>query len=174
MCVQDHCKSGEALLKRLERWEDISSAELQVYEVKVRSFWVHLEEFSQRVEDTKEKIDKSVRLYEFFDKARFQFSLIILFSEWTELRPVHMEAEGLSNVKNASVDLVNSEFECCLENLDMNLSLRDLEVALRLLYLDKNKSCFWMQLQVEDCTVYESDLLSEWLNTSWCIWFCVS
>ncbi|XP_058237618.1 uncharacterized protein plekhg4 isoform X2 [Hemibagrus wyckioides] len=64
-----HCKSGEALLKRLERWEDISSAELQVYEVKVRSFWVHLHEFSQRVEDTKEKIDKTVRLYEFFDKA---------------------------------------------------------------------------------------------------------
>ncbi|XP_026793277.3 puratrophin-1 isoform X1 [Pangasianodon hypophthalmus] len=65
----DHCKSGEALLKRLERWEDISSAELQVYEVKVRSFWVHLHEFSQRVEDTKEKINKTVRLYEFFDKA---------------------------------------------------------------------------------------------------------
>uniref|UniRef100_A0A3B4E112 Pleckstrin homology domain containing, family G (with RhoGef domain) member 4 n=1 Tax=Pygocentrus nattereri TaxID=42514 RepID=A0A3B4E112_PYGNA len=65
----EHCKSGEALLKRLERWEDISSAELQVYEVKVRSFCVHLQGFSQRVEDTKEKIDKTVRLYEFFDKA---------------------------------------------------------------------------------------------------------
>lgn len=65
----EHCKSGEALLKRLEKWEDISSAELQVYEVKVRSFWVHLHSFSQRVEDTKEKIDKTVRLYEFFDKA---------------------------------------------------------------------------------------------------------
>ncbi|XP_047007681.1 puratrophin-1 isoform X2 [Ictalurus punctatus] len=65
----DHCKSGEALLKRLERWEDLSSAELQVYGVKVRSFWVHLHQFSQRVEDTKEKIDKTVRLYEFFDKA---------------------------------------------------------------------------------------------------------
>nr|XP_023646139.1 rho guanine nucleotide exchange factor 40-like [Paramormyrops kingsleyae] len=66
----EHCKSGEALLKRLERWEDVSSAELQVYEVKVRSFWVHLHDFSQRVEDTKDKIDKTVRLYEFFDKVR--------------------------------------------------------------------------------------------------------
>ncbi|XP_066509793.1 rho guanine nucleotide exchange factor 40-like isoform X1 [Hoplias malabaricus] len=65
----EHCKSGEALLKRLERWEDLSSAELQVYEEKVRSFWVHLHNFSQRVEVTKEKIDKTVRLYEFFDKA---------------------------------------------------------------------------------------------------------
>ncbi|KAM9494697.1 pleckstrin homology domain-containing family G member 4B isoform 3-T3 [Clarias gariepinus] len=69
LAAYDHCKSGEALLKRLERWEDISSAELQVYEVKVRSFWVHLQDFSQRVEDTKEKIDKTVRLYEFFDRA---------------------------------------------------------------------------------------------------------
>ncbi|XP_064191929.1 uncharacterized protein LOC135255103 isoform X2 [Anguilla rostrata] len=65
----EHCKSGEALLKRLERWEDVSSAQLQVYEVKVRSFWVHLHDFSQRVEDTKDKIDKTVKLYEFFDKA---------------------------------------------------------------------------------------------------------
>ncbi|XP_073764756.1 puratrophin-1 isoform X8 [Danio rerio] len=65
----EHCKSGEALLKRLEKWEDVSSAELQVYEVKVRSFWVHLRDFSQRVEDTKDKIDKTVQLYEFFDKA---------------------------------------------------------------------------------------------------------
>ncbi|KAG9352586.1 hypothetical protein JZ751_021000, partial [Albula glossodonta] len=64
----EHCKSGEALLKRLERWEDVSSAQLQVYEVKVRSFWVHLRDFSQRVEDTKDKIDKTVKLYEFFDK----------------------------------------------------------------------------------------------------------
>uniref|UniRef100_A0AAR2LLK4 Uncharacterized protein n=1 Tax=Pygocentrus nattereri TaxID=42514 RepID=A0AAR2LLK4_PYGNA len=70
MCMYSSslCTSGEALLKRLERWEDISSAELQVYEVKVRSFCVHLQGFSQRVEDTKEKIDKTVRLYEFFDK----------------------------------------------------------------------------------------------------------
>ncbi|KAJ8417900.1 hypothetical protein AAFF_G00227430 [Aldrovandia affinis] len=65
----EHCKSGEALLKRLERWEDMSSAQLQVYEVKVRSFWVHLRDFSQRVEDSKLKIEKTVKLYEFFDKA---------------------------------------------------------------------------------------------------------
>ncbi|MFT7806997.1 puratrophin-1-like [Arapaima gigas] len=65
----EHCKSGEALLKRLEDWEDMSSAKLQVYEVKVRSFWVHLHDFSQRVEDTKDMINKTVQLYEFFDKA---------------------------------------------------------------------------------------------------------
>ncbi|XP_026071060.1 rho guanine nucleotide exchange factor 40-like isoform X2 [Carassius auratus] len=87
----EHCKSGEALLKRLEKWEDISSAELQVYEVKVRSFWVHLHDFSQRVEDTKEKIDKTVRLYEFFDKA-YEWAL----EGMRHLACVSMEECGMS------------------------------------------------------------------------------
>lgn len=78
--LQEHCKGGEALLKKLERWEDVSSAELQVYEVKVRSFWVHLQDFSQRVEDTRDKIDKTVKLYEFFDKVRPALSLFLLAS----------------------------------------------------------------------------------------------
>ncbi|MGH0151264.1 UNVERIFIED_CONTAM: hypothetical protein FKN15_032362 [Acipenser sinensis] len=61
--------NGEGLLKKLEPWEDVSSAELQVYEVKVHSFWEQLKDFSLRVEDAKGKIDKTVKLYEFFDKA---------------------------------------------------------------------------------------------------------
>ncbi|XP_077084949.1 puratrophin-1 isoform X10 [Siphateles boraxobius] len=87
----EHCKSGEGLLKRLEKWEDISSAELQVYEVKVRSFWVHLHDFSQRVEDTKDKIDKTVRLYEFFDKA-YEWAL----EGMRHLACVSMEECGMS------------------------------------------------------------------------------
>uniref|UniRef100_A0A8C1L8P4 Pleckstrin homology domain containing, family G (with RhoGef domain) member 4 n=1 Tax=Cyprinus carpio TaxID=7962 RepID=A0A8C1L8P4_CYPCA len=87
----EHCKSGEALLKRLEKWEDISSAELQVYEVKVRSFWVHLHDFSQRVEETKDKIDKTVRLYEFFDKA-YEWAL----EGMRHLACVSMEECGMS------------------------------------------------------------------------------
>ncbi|RXN21128.1 rho guanine nucleotide exchange factor 40-like protein [Labeo rohita] len=88
---EEHCKSGEALLKRLEKWEDVSSAELQVYEVKVRSFWVHLHDFSQRVEETKDKIDKTVRLYEFFDKA-YEWAL----EGMRHLACVSMEECGMS------------------------------------------------------------------------------
>ncbi|XP_051787630.1 uncharacterized protein plekhg4 isoform X1 [Erpetoichthys calabaricus] len=65
----EYCKTGEKLLKKLEEYEDISSSELQVYEVKVHSFWKKLKDFSQKVEDTQEWIDKTVKLYEFFDKA---------------------------------------------------------------------------------------------------------
>uniref|UniRef100_A0A672LA32 Rho guanine nucleotide exchange factor 40-like n=1 Tax=Sinocyclocheilus grahami TaxID=75366 RepID=A0A672LA32_SINGR len=88
----EHCKSGEALLKRLEKWEDVSSAELQVYEVKIRSFWVHLHDFSQRVEETKDKIDKTVRLYEFFDKA-YEWAL----EGMRHLACVSMEECGMSD-----------------------------------------------------------------------------
>ncbi|KAG2469781.1 PKH4B protein, partial [Polypterus senegalus] len=66
---KEYCKTGEKLLKKLEEYEDISSSELQVYEVKVHSFWKKLKDFSQKVEDTREWIDKTVKLYEFFDKA---------------------------------------------------------------------------------------------------------
>ncbi|XP_072574462.1 puratrophin-1 isoform X4 [Paramormyrops kingsleyae] len=103
----EHCKSGEALLKRLERWEDVSSAELQVYEVKVRSFWVHLHDFSQRVEDTKDKIDKTVRLYEFFDKAY----------EWALEGMRHLAAIGM---EDCSVPEKCGSVIRCLESYQRN------------------------------------------------------
>ncbi|KAJ8248989.1 hypothetical protein GJAV_G00229970 [Gymnothorax javanicus] len=65
----ERCKAGETLLKRLERWEDVSSPNLQEHETKVRSFYGLLSNFSQRVESAKDKMDKTLRLYEFFDTA---------------------------------------------------------------------------------------------------------
>ncbi|XP_056232734.1 puratrophin-1 isoform X2 [Seriola aureovittata] len=65
----DHCKRGEALLARLERWVDVSSADLHSYEVKVHSFWAQLQDFSQRVNTTGQNIDRAVRLYRFLDQA---------------------------------------------------------------------------------------------------------
>lgn len=126
--VQDHCKSGEALLKRLERWEDLSSAELQVYGVKVRSFWVHLHQFSQRVEDTKEKIDKTVRLYEFFDKVRRRFWQFFFrsFSEPIKKTRPHGMDWIIKRWKCFNCQ-ANSEFE---ENRNVNLNMNViLEVA---------------------------------------------
>ncbi|XP_071345993.1 rho guanine nucleotide exchange factor 40 isoform X2 [Trachinotus anak] len=65
----DYCKRGEALLGRLERWDDMSSADLHGYEVKVHSFWAQLQDFSQRVNTTGQNIDRAVRLYSFLDQA---------------------------------------------------------------------------------------------------------
>ncbi|XP_029355022.1 uncharacterized protein plekhg4 isoform X2 [Echeneis naucrates] len=65
----DHCKRGEALLARLDRWGDVSSAELHSYEVKVHSFWAQLQDFSKRVKTTGQNLDRAVRLYSFLDQA---------------------------------------------------------------------------------------------------------
>ncbi|XP_040908378.1 puratrophin-1 isoform X2 [Toxotes jaculatrix] len=65
----EHCKRGQALLGRLERWGDVSSSDLHIYEVKVRAFWAQLQDFSQRVNATGQNIDRAVRLYRFLDEA---------------------------------------------------------------------------------------------------------
>ncbi|KAM4602435.1 puratrophin-1 [Polymixia lowei] len=65
----EYCKVGGTLLKRLERWEEVTSSELQAYQVKVRSFRVQLQDFCQRVNATRERIDQTVHLYQFYDKA---------------------------------------------------------------------------------------------------------
>ncbi|MEQ2174670.1 hypothetical protein GOODEAATRI_010114, partial [Goodea atripinnis] len=64
----DHCKQGEALLTRLERWDDVSSPDLHIYEVKVHSFWAQLQDFSQRVKGTGQNIERAVQLYRFLDQ----------------------------------------------------------------------------------------------------------
>ncbi|XP_055088501.1 puratrophin-1 isoform X2 [Periophthalmus magnuspinnatus] len=65
----DWCKQGQALLKRLEHWDNISSVELKAYEVKVHTFWAQLQDFSQRATATGQNIDRAVRLYSFLDQA---------------------------------------------------------------------------------------------------------
>ncbi|XP_035483610.2 uncharacterized protein plekhg4 isoform X2 [Scophthalmus maximus] len=67
--AHNHCKRGEALLGRLERRGDMSSADLHSYEVKVHSFWARLQDFSQRVNATGRNIDRAARLYGFLDQA---------------------------------------------------------------------------------------------------------
>ncbi|KAM6942761.1 puratrophin-1 [Xenentodon cancila] len=65
----EHCKRGEELLARLERWDNVPSADLHVYEHKVHSFWAQLQDFSQRVNSTGQNIERAVQLYRFLDQA---------------------------------------------------------------------------------------------------------
>ncbi|KAF7666525.1 hypothetical protein LDENG_00103540 [Lucifuga dentata] len=65
----ENIKKGEELLSRLKHWKDLSSADLHIYEVKVHSLWVQLQDFSQRVDNTGRDIDWAVRLYRFLDQA---------------------------------------------------------------------------------------------------------
>ncbi|KAG7481800.1 rho guanine nucleotide exchange factor 40-like [Solea senegalensis] len=65
----EYCKRGEELLTHLERWEGVSSADLHAYKVKVHSLWAQLQDFSQRVNDTGQNIERAVQLYTFLDQV---------------------------------------------------------------------------------------------------------
>lgn len=68
--MQDQCKRGKELLSRLERRDDVPSADLHIYEDKVHSFWAQLQDFTQRVSSTGENIERAVRLYGFLDQVQ--------------------------------------------------------------------------------------------------------
>lgn len=69
VCLQEHCKRGEELLARLERWEEVSSPDLHIYEDKVHSFWAQLQDFSQRVNSTGQNMERAIQLYRFLDQV---------------------------------------------------------------------------------------------------------
>ncbi|KAM9817567.1 puratrophin-1 [Neosynchiropus ocellatus] len=67
--VHDQCKQGQELLRRLQRFSDVSSSDLQLYEVKVHSFWSQLQMFCQRLNTAGRTIERTLGLYRFFDQA---------------------------------------------------------------------------------------------------------
>ncbi|XP_014351349.1 pleckstrin homology domain-containing family G member 4B [Latimeria chalumnae] len=65
----EYCKRGHELLKKLEQWEELSSAQLQIYKEKLQTYRKQIKDFAGSVDECRTKIDKTVRLYDFFDKA---------------------------------------------------------------------------------------------------------
>nr|XP_032644350.1 LOW QUALITY PROTEIN: puratrophin-1 [Chelonoidis abingdonii] len=69
LVAREYCRRGQEVLKKLDRWEDFSSADLHVYGIKLQTYRNELEKFCTRLDDTRSRIGETVRLYEFFDKA---------------------------------------------------------------------------------------------------------
>ncbi|XP_074864918.1 puratrophin-1 isoform X2 [Carettochelys insculpta] len=63
------CSRGQGALRKLERWEDFSCADVPVYGLKLRAYRSQLEEFCTQLGDTRRRLGETVRLYQFFDKA---------------------------------------------------------------------------------------------------------
>ncbi|XP_030233415.1 puratrophin-1 isoform X1 [Gadus morhua] len=63
------CRQGQGLLQRLNQWDDLSSSLLDPYRVKVHSLRSELWEFSERVEATGARLNKTLSLYKFCNKA---------------------------------------------------------------------------------------------------------
>eukprot|EP00062_Callorhinchus_milii_P021443 gi/632978168/ref/XP_007905758.1/ PREDICTED: puratrophin-1 isoform X2 [Callorhinchus milii] len=65
----EYCGKGRELLKKLEEWCGFQSPELHVFQVKLQRYKRQFGEFARKVEECRQTIDKTVRLYAFFDKA---------------------------------------------------------------------------------------------------------
>ncbi|XP_069460541.1 pleckstrin homology domain-containing family G member 4B-like isoform X2 [Ambystoma mexicanum] len=65
----DYCKRGQEAIKQMERWDDVSFGELLTCQVKMQTYKRQLGEFRSRLEETRSQIEKTVILYQFFDKA---------------------------------------------------------------------------------------------------------
>ncbi|XP_006028165.2 puratrophin-1 isoform X2 [Alligator sinensis] len=69
LVASECCRRGQEVLKKLNRWEDFSSADLHIYGVKLQAYRNQLEEFCTHLDESRSRISETVRLYEFFDKA---------------------------------------------------------------------------------------------------------
>ncbi|XP_048672417.2 puratrophin-1 isoform X1 [Caretta caretta] len=103
LVASKYCRRGQEVLKKLDKWEDFSSADLHVYGLKLQTYRNQLEEFCARLDDTRSRIGETVRLYEFFDKAY----------EWA--------LEGMRHLACISMEDCNSPEHCaaaikCLES----------------------------------------------------------
>uniref|UniRef100_UPI00398E5893 pleckstrin homology domain-containing family G member 4B isoform X2 n=1 Tax=Pristiophorus japonicus TaxID=55135 RepID=UPI00398E5893 len=65
----EYCRKGRELLKKLEQWHDFKSPELRVFEGKLQAHKKQFGQFLKNLDECRLKIDKTIKLYEFFDKA---------------------------------------------------------------------------------------------------------
>ncbi|KAM5138731.1 puratrophin-1-like [Mantella aurantiaca] len=65
----DYCRRGEEMLQATDKWQSLCTQETQKYMVKLQACRETMEKFSRRLEESRIRLEKTVRLYQFFDKA---------------------------------------------------------------------------------------------------------
>ncbi|XP_048462034.1 uncharacterized protein plekhg4 isoform X2 [Rhincodon typus] len=90
----EYCRKGRELLKKLEQWQDFKSPALHVFEEKLQTYRKQYDEFVKNLDECRLKIDSTLKLHKFFDKAY----------EWA--------LEGMRHLACISMDDCSSP-ECC-------------------------------------------------------------
>ncbi|KAM4017703.1 puratrophin-1 isoform 2-T2 [Anomaloglossus baeobatrachus] len=93
--AREQCRRGQELLQTMERWHGLSSPDAQRYMFRLQRCKETVGDFSRRLEDGRSRLQKTIRLYQFFDKAY----------EWA--------LEGMRHLAAISLDDCNSP-ELCL------------------------------------------------------------
>ncbi|CAN2389335.1 Pleckstrin homology domain containing [Pristimantis euphronides] len=95
----EYCRRGQELLQTMEHWQSLSSPDVQKYMVRLQKCKEKLSDFSWRLEESRSRLEKTVKLYQFFDKAY----------EWA--------LDGMRHLAAISLDDCNSP-ELCLGALE--------------------------------------------------------
>ncbi|XP_064015884.1 puratrophin-1 [Pogoniulus pusillus] len=103
LVASEYCRRGQEALKKMDRWEDFSSVDVDSYRSKLQAPRDQLEEFCTQLDEHRHRICETVRLYEFFDKAY----------EWA--------LEGMRHLAGVSMEECSSAQHCaaalrCLES----------------------------------------------------------
>ncbi|XP_063294220.1 uncharacterized protein LOC134579012 isoform X2 [Pelobates fuscus] len=99
----EYCRRGREILQPMERWENVLlSLEVKKYLLKLQKCKEKVGEFSARLEESRQRLERTVRLYQFFDKAY----------EWA--------LDGMRHLASISLDDCNSPDLCgvALESLE--------------------------------------------------------
>ncbi|XP_040265555.1 rho guanine nucleotide exchange factor 40-like isoform X2 [Bufo bufo] len=65
----EYCKRGQELLQTVDRWQNLPSPDIQKYMIRLQKCQEKVGDFSRRLEECRSRLEKTVRLYQFFDKA---------------------------------------------------------------------------------------------------------
>ncbi|XP_075432763.1 pleckstrin homology domain-containing family G member 4B-like isoform X2 [Ascaphus truei] len=76
----EYCRRGQEMLQKTESWPDLASPEVEKYRVKLQSCKERVGEFSKRLDESRSRLEKTVTLYQFFDK-KDQFGMYALYSK---------------------------------------------------------------------------------------------
>ncbi|XP_075694486.1 rho guanine nucleotide exchange factor 40-like isoform X2 [Rhinoderma darwinii] len=90
-----YCRQGQELLQSMDRWQNLSSPDVQKFMIRLQKCKEKVVEFSWGLEECRSRLEKTVRLYQFFDKAY----------EWA--------LDGMRHLAAISLDDCNSP-ELCL------------------------------------------------------------
>ncbi|KAG8437317.1 hypothetical protein GDO86_008139 [Hymenochirus boettgeri] len=95
----EYCKRGQDLLQKMEKWQVLTSPETQILRLKLQGCREKVKGFSKRLVETRSLLEKTVWLYQFFDKAY----------EWA--------LEGMRHLATISLDDCTSP-ELCLSVIE--------------------------------------------------------
>eukprot|EP00079_Xenopus_tropicalis_P034805 XP_017948576.1 PREDICTED: puratrophin-1 isoform X1 [Xenopus tropicalis] len=91
----EYCRRGQDIMQKMEKWQDLSSSETQIHRLKLQRCKEKVEDFWRRLEESRYQLEKSVTLYQFFDKAY----------EWALERMRHLASFSLDDCSSPEMCL---------------------------------------------------------------------